>query len=97
MTWIAHLPKPRCSSSVSEHLSRILIKRIVIWFPVLWLGRRSITGYDIAPPRRQRRRLIRKGKGRVKFRYEVKVETESEKTVTVTVTEGKGKRERKRR
>lgn len=97
LTWIAHLPKPRCSSSVSEHLSRILIKRIVIWFPVLWLGRR-ITGYDIAPPRRQRRRLIiRKGKGRVKFPHRVKVESESEKTVTVTVTEGKGKRERKRR
>lgn len=95
MTWIAHLPKPRCSSSVSEHLSRILIKRIVIWFPVLWLGRRSITGYDIAPPRPQRRRLIRKGKGGVKFSHRVKVESESEKTETVT--EGKGKRERKGR
>ncbi|KIR78939.1 rab GTPase activator, partial [Cryptococcus gattii EJB2] len=93
--------------TVSEHLSRILIKRIVIWFPVLWLGRRSITGYDIAPPRRQRRRLIRKGKRRVKFPHRVKVESESEKTVTVTETvtetetetetEGKGKRERKGR
>lgn len=83
-TLIQHWPKPRSSSSVTERLWRILIKRIM-----RWLGR--MMGYDAA--RRRRRRLIWLPMVRVKAktRFLQKVKMGSTRD-SAREMEGKGKK-----